>query len=141
MVPEGWYLVQHCATVVEPGTKGRPKVGVPVPRLYESVPINISSIDVLQFLEQILAFNSAYIDTDATVTWSGVVWSCPLVSQGTDVDLLSEFVIFMINCTILIISYKLLPPKSGDTDTFNLGGTWYLMSWYRYQRRYIKNLK
>ena len=23
MVPEGWYLVQHCANVVEPGTKGR----------------------------------------------------------------------------------------------------------------------
>ena len=35
-------LVQHCANVVEPGTKGR----VPVPSLYESVPIKISSMDV-----------------------------------------------------------------------------------------------
>ena len=41
MVPEGWYLVQHSASVVEPGTK----VGVPVPSLYESVPITISSLD------------------------------------------------------------------------------------------------
>ena len=64
------------------------------------------------------------------MTCSGVVWSCPLVSQGTDVDLHSEFVIFMINCTILIAP----APKIGGTNTFNSGGTWYLMSWYRYQR-------
>ena len=41
MVPEEWYLVQHCANVVEPGTKGR-GTGT---SLYESVPITISSLD------------------------------------------------------------------------------------------------
>ena len=51
---------------------------------------------ILEFLEQIFSFYSADSDTDATVTCSGVVLSCPLVSRGTDVDLLSEFVIFMI---------------------------------------------
>ena len=64
------------------------------------------------------------------MTCSGGVWSCPLVSRGTDVDLHSEFVMFMINCTILIDP----APKIVGTNTFNLGGTWYLMSWYRYQR-------
>ena len=84
-----------------------PKVGVPVPSLYESVPLKkIRPWMFLEFLEQILVFNSADREADATtVTWSGVVVSCPLVSRGTDVDLLSEFVILMINCTILIISY------------------------------------
>ena len=79
---------------------------------------------MLEFLEQIFSFYSADSDTDATVTCSGVVWYCPLVSRGTDVDLLPEFVIFMIAPS----------PKIGGTNTFNLGGTWYLMSWYRYQR-------
>ena len=78
---------------------------------------------ILEFLEQIFSFYSADKDTDATVTCSGVVWSCSLVSRGTDVDLLSEFVTFMI-----APSHKI-----GGTNTFNLGGTWYLMSWYRYQ--------
>ena len=73
-----------------------PKEGVPVPSLHESVPIKISSLDDLEVLEQICSFYSADGDTDATVTCSGVVWSCLFVSQGTDVDLLSEFVIFMI---------------------------------------------
>ena len=41
MVPEGWNLVQHCANVVEPGAKGRSTD----PSLYESVPVNVSSID------------------------------------------------------------------------------------------------
>ena len=48
-----------------------PKVGVPVPSSYESVPIKISSIDVFRIPRAILAFNSADIDTDATVMWSG----------------------------------------------------------------------
>ena len=82
-----------------------PNVGVPVPSLYVSVPLKFRLWMFLEFLEQILAFSSADSDTDATVMWSGVVWSCPLASPGTDVDLLSEFVIFMINSTILIISY------------------------------------
>ena len=30
----------------------------------------------LEFTEQILAFNSADSDTDATLTWSGVIWPC-----------------------------------------------------------------
>ena len=52
MVPERWYLVQVLARVVESGTK---KIGVPVRSLYESVPITISSVDVSEFSEQILA--------------------------------------------------------------------------------------
>ena len=75
---------------------------------------------ILEFLEQIFSFYSADSDTDASVTCSGVVWSCSLVSR----DLLSEFAIFMIAPS----------HKNGGTNTFNLGGTWYLMSWYRYQR-------
>ena len=50
---------------------------------------------MLEFLEQISSFYSADSDTDATVTCSGVVWSCPLVSRRTDIDLPLEFVIFM----------------------------------------------
>ena len=79
---------------------------------------------ILEFLEHIFSFYSADSDTDATVMCSGVVWSCPLVSRGTDVDLLSEFVIFMIAPS----------PKIGGTNTFNLRGTWYLISWFWYQR-------
>ena len=77
---------------------------------------------ILEFLGQIFSFYSADSDADATVTCSGVVWFCSLVSRWTDVDLLSEFVIF-----IIAPSHKV-----GGTNTFNLGGTWYLMSWYRY---------
>ena len=76
MLPEGWYLAQHFVNVVEPVTNIR----VPVQSLYESVPIKISSIDIFEFLEQILAFNSADGDTDVTVKYSLVVWSCPLIS-------------------------------------------------------------
>ena len=65
----------------------------------------------LEFLEQIVAFNSADGDTDVTETWSGVVWSRSLVSRRTDVDLFLEFLILTINCSILIISYKLHPSK------------------------------
>ena len=79
---------------------------------------------ILEFLEQIFSFFSADSDIDATVTCSGVVWSCLLVSRGTDGYLLSIFVIFMIAFS----------PKFGGTNTFSLGGTWYLMSWYLYQR-------
>ena len=79
---------------------------------------------ILEFLEQILSFYSVDSDKDAMATCSGVVWSCPLVSRGTDVHLLSEFVIFMIAPS----------PKIGGTNTFNLGGTWYLISWHRYRR-------
>ena len=82
MVP--WY--QRCGTwynIVQMWWNLVPKVGVPVPSLCESVPTKISCIDVsLDFLEQILAFNTVDIDTDVTVTWSVVVWSCPLVSRG-----------------------------------------------------------
>ena len=46
------------------------KITLPVPRLYESVPITIGCF--LEFLEQIWAFDSADSDTDATVTCSGV---------------------------------------------------------------------
>ena len=51
------------------------------------------------------------------MTCSGVVLSCPLVSRGTDVDLLSEFVIFMINCSILIAP----SPKIGGTKYLQFG--------------------
>ena len=100
------------------------KVGVPVPSFYESVPIEISPLDNVGIPRTNFSFYIADSDTDATVTCSGVVWHCPLVSRGTDVDLLPEFVIFMIAPS----------PKIGGTNTFNFGGTWYLMSWYRYQR-------
>ena len=93
------YQVQHFAKVVEPGTKNK-GTGT---NLHELVPITLLSMDVLEFFEQILAFNSADNDTNATVTCSGVVWSCPLVSQGTDVDLFSEFL-------ILTMAPKLLVP-------------------------------
>ena len=80
-----------------------PKVGVPVPSLYESVPIRISSMDDFRIPRtNFLSFNSADSDADDTVTCPGVVSSCQLVSRGTDVDLFSEFVIFIIYCTILI---------------------------------------
>ena len=87
----------------------------------------------LEFLGQNLAFDSADSDTDATVMCSGVVWSCPLVFRGADVDHPSEFLILTINCTALIIRYWLFP-QNWWYQFFHLGGTWYLMSWYRYQR-------
>ena len=51
----------------------------------------------LEFLGQNLAFNSADSGTDAMVSSSGVVWSCPLVFCGADLDLTSEFLILTIN--------------------------------------------
>ena len=59
----------------------------------------------LEFLGKMLAFNSAESDTDATVTCSGVTWSCPLVSREFDKDFFSEFLILTIKCAMLIISY------------------------------------
>ena len=44
-----------------------PKVGVPVPSVYESVPIKISSMDVCGIPRTNLAFDSADSDTDAMV--------------------------------------------------------------------------
>ena len=61
--------------------------------------------------------------TDATVMCSGVVWSCPLVFRGADVKL------YYINYQVLALSTKI-----GSTNSFHLSGTWYFMSWYRYQR-------
>ena len=55
------------------------KIRVPVPSLYESVPITIPSMDALRFLKQLLAFDSEDSDRDATVMCSGVVWFCLLV--------------------------------------------------------------
>ena len=54
MVAREWYQVQHFPKVV-------------------AVPITISSMDVFEFLEQILPFNNADRGIDATVTCSGVV--------------------------------------------------------------------
>ena len=66
-----------------------------------------------------------------TVLCSGVVWSCPLVSQGTKV-----FRIPHMDDKLHCINYQLLAssPEIGGTNTFNLGGTWYLLSWHWYQR-------
>ena len=55
-----------------------PNVGVPVPSLYESVPIKISSLDDFGIPRTNFYLYSAGSDTDATVTCSGVVWSCHL---------------------------------------------------------------
>ena len=63
----------------------------------------------LEFLGQNLPFDNAESDTDTTVTYSGVVWSCPLVFRGADVDISSEVLIFTINCTISIIRCWLFP--------------------------------
>ena len=64
---------------------------------------------LLEFLEQILAFNSADIDTDASVTSSREVWSCPLVFRGTAVDLF--FRIPHIDDKLYYINYQLLAPS------------------------------
>ena len=61
MVPEGWYLVQHFAKVVKPGTKNRGAGTKPI-----RVGTNNNHV-FLAFLEQSLI--------DATVMCSGVVWS------------------------------------------------------------------
>ena len=66
-----------------------------------------------------------------TVPCSGLVWSCPLVSQRTN-DFRIPHMDDKLHCT----NYQLLAssPEIGSTNTFNLGGTWYLASWYWYQR-------
>ena len=78
IVPEGWY---HCANVVEPGTKGR---GTGTKLIW--VGTNKKFVHGWAF-SQYRQWHRYHRDV------SGVVWSCPLVSRGTDVDLFSEFLV------------------------------------------------
>ena len=78
---------------------------------------------------QNLAFDSADSDADVTVTFSGVVWSRPLVFRGADVDLFFRIPdiddkLYDTNYQVLALSFNI-----GGSNTLHLGGTWYLMSW------------